>query len=329
MTDPEEAPPASTPTDRPGRESRTDPRTGQDARSPRKFELSPAQVTGSALAAMTGAFLASYLGTAGTVIGAAVGSLIATVGTTAYTWWLRRTSEVVKRTATQVRETGWAARSSSRSCPARAGRAGPTAAGTSRNGASEDEQDAGSGTGDDGPGDDGPVASRRRPVATAPAATGPTAGSGRGTGRGARSRWWPRPSPSSSWADSPSSRAITGKPLSSYTKGGDQTGTSVGHLVGNNPTPTPKPTPTPTPSPTPTPTPSATPTSTDASHRPRRRRPTPSTTPTDLPTPAPPRRSPRRASGARRPPEPGRPEQLGQEKLDQWECRSTPVGCRP
>ena len=74
--------------------------------APTEVRAVPTQVAGSALAAMSGAFLASYLGTAGTIIGAVVGSLVATVGTAAYTWWLRRTSEVVKRTATQVRETG-------------------------------------------------------------------------------------------------------------------------------------------------------------------------------------------------------------------------------
>jgi len=65
--------------------------------------LSPAQVTGSALAAMSGAFLASWLGTTGTLVGAAVGSVVATVGAAIYTHSLRRTSLVVKRTAVQVR----------------------------------------------------------------------------------------------------------------------------------------------------------------------------------------------------------------------------------
>lgn len=71
----------------------------------RTLGLSPAQVAGSALAAVTAAVLASFAGTAGTIIGAAVGSIVATVGAAAYTWWLRRTSEAVRRTAIQVRQT--------------------------------------------------------------------------------------------------------------------------------------------------------------------------------------------------------------------------------
>jgi hypothetical protein len=69
----------------------------------RALGLSPAQVAGSALAAMSGAFFASWLGTTGTLIGAAVGSVVATIGAAIYTHSLRRTGTVVKRTAVQVR----------------------------------------------------------------------------------------------------------------------------------------------------------------------------------------------------------------------------------
>jgi hypothetical protein len=71
---------------------------------PRSLGLSPAQVVGSALAAMSVAFFASWAGTAGTMIGAALGSVIATVGAATYTWSLRRTSEAAKRTAALVRQ---------------------------------------------------------------------------------------------------------------------------------------------------------------------------------------------------------------------------------
>ncbi len=54
-----------------------------------RFGLSPAQITGSALAAMTSALAASTLGVAGTLAGAAVGSLVATVGSAIYTHTLR------------------------------------------------------------------------------------------------------------------------------------------------------------------------------------------------------------------------------------------------
>lgn len=69
-----------------------------------KLSLSTTQVVGSALAAMSVAFFTSWLGTAGTLIGAALGSIIATVGAAAYTWSLRRTSAVVRQTAAQVRQ---------------------------------------------------------------------------------------------------------------------------------------------------------------------------------------------------------------------------------
>ncbi len=71
---------------------------------PRSLGLSPTQVVGSALAAMSVAFFASWAGTAGTMIGAALGSMIFTVGAATYTWSLRRTSEAARRTAALVRQ---------------------------------------------------------------------------------------------------------------------------------------------------------------------------------------------------------------------------------
>ncbi len=70
----------------------------------RSLGLSTAQVAGSALAAMSGAFFASWAGTAGTLMGAAAGSVIATVGAATYTWSLRRTSDAAKRTAALVKQ---------------------------------------------------------------------------------------------------------------------------------------------------------------------------------------------------------------------------------
>lgn len=77
--------------------------TQDDEKKPRTLGLSTAQVSGSALAAMSGAFFASWLGTTGTLIGAALGSVIATVGSAIYAHSLRRTSAAVRRTADQVR----------------------------------------------------------------------------------------------------------------------------------------------------------------------------------------------------------------------------------
>ena len=72
----------------------------------RRLELSTTQITGSALAAMSGAFFASWAGTTGTIVGAALGSVIVTVGAATYTWSLQRTRDAVRRTAAQVRQTG-------------------------------------------------------------------------------------------------------------------------------------------------------------------------------------------------------------------------------
>ncbi|QYC43660.1 hypothetical protein Nocox_30380 [Nonomuraea coxensis DSM 45129] len=62
----------------------------------RNFELSVPQILGSALAAVTAAVAASFLGVAGTVIGAAVMSVASTVGTAVYTHYLKRTGERVR-----------------------------------------------------------------------------------------------------------------------------------------------------------------------------------------------------------------------------------------
>lgn len=65
--------------------------------------LSVTKIAGSALAAITAAVAASYLGVAGTVIGAAVMSVATTVGTDIYTHYLRRTGTKVRQRTTTVR----------------------------------------------------------------------------------------------------------------------------------------------------------------------------------------------------------------------------------
>lgn len=71
-------------------------------RDPR-LGITPAQVAGSALAAISGAVVASWFGTTGTIIGAAAASMIATIGTEAYTWSLRRTGHAVRSQAVRAR----------------------------------------------------------------------------------------------------------------------------------------------------------------------------------------------------------------------------------
>jgi hypothetical protein len=69
--------------------------TAETSRPPR-LELSAAQVAGGALAAITSAVAGSTLGVNGTLAGAAVGSVVATVGGELYTHSLRRTEERVR-----------------------------------------------------------------------------------------------------------------------------------------------------------------------------------------------------------------------------------------
>ena len=68
---------------------------------PRGLNLSGTQVIASVLATLTGAIAASYLGVAGTLIGAAVGSISSTMGTEIYKHYLQRSQERL-RTAGQV-----------------------------------------------------------------------------------------------------------------------------------------------------------------------------------------------------------------------------------
>ncbi len=68
---------------------------------PRGIQLSSAQIIASVLATLTGAVAASYLGVAGTLIGAAVGSIASTMGTEIYKHYLLRSQERL-RAAGQV-----------------------------------------------------------------------------------------------------------------------------------------------------------------------------------------------------------------------------------
>src|SRR5829696_9883951 len=62
----------------------------------RAIDLSPSQVLGGALAAMTAAAIGSRLGAAGTIIGAAGASVVAAVSGALYTASVRHTHEKVK-----------------------------------------------------------------------------------------------------------------------------------------------------------------------------------------------------------------------------------------
>jgi hypothetical protein len=63
---------------------------------PGGLKLSTTQIVASLLATLTGAILASYLGVAGTLVGAAVGSVASTTGTEIYRYSLRRSQQQLK-----------------------------------------------------------------------------------------------------------------------------------------------------------------------------------------------------------------------------------------
>ena len=73
----------------------------------RRVGLSGSQVAASALAAVSSAVAASYLGVAGTVIGAGVGSVIATVCTALYQHSLTRTNERIRKVTPATARPRW------------------------------------------------------------------------------------------------------------------------------------------------------------------------------------------------------------------------------
>ncbi|MCE4948960.1 hypothetical protein LVX13_38610 [Streptomyces albulus] len=81
-----------------------DEKTEADTKQKEKrIDLSLAQVSGSALAAAVAAFLAGQLGVYGTIIGAAVVSIVATTGGTIFQHLFRRTGEQIKEAAVTTR----------------------------------------------------------------------------------------------------------------------------------------------------------------------------------------------------------------------------------
>ena len=211
----------------------------------RRLELSPAQVAGSALAAMSGAVFISWAGTAGTLIGAAAGSVIATVGSATYTWSLRRSRDAARRTAERMRQTALVAN----------GRPRSVAAGPLR----EDQPATETGTVEEPPG-------RRWDLPWGKVALASLAVMVAGM------------------AGITAVEAVTGRSVSSYTGGGDSSSTTLGSVVGSGQQPTKdharKPTKA-TPTETSTPT---TDTGTEAAPTPAPAVPAPSTPATPAPT---------------------------------------------
>jgi hypothetical protein len=70
----------------------------EDDDEPReRFQISAGQVAASSLAAVSAAVVCSFFGVAGTVIGTAIASLVATVGSALYSYSLRRTRARLRR----------------------------------------------------------------------------------------------------------------------------------------------------------------------------------------------------------------------------------------
>ncbi len=79
-----------------------DPDLPDSTESSRFLGLSPVQIGASALAAVTSALAASFFGVAGTLIGAAVGSVVSTVAGAMYAESLRRTRDRLRAAPTVV-----------------------------------------------------------------------------------------------------------------------------------------------------------------------------------------------------------------------------------
>jgi len=185
----------------------------------RTLGLSTAQVVGSVLAAITGAVLASTMGVTGTVIGAAVASLVATIGSAIYTWSLRRTTVAVKKTAAQVRQAALESGPLPRTVAQ-----GPLRTTKERAAASTAEQGPVGPDQDQGPDPDGQQ----------PEEADPDEDSWR------RSIPWGKVLLGSltvtvlALAGITVVEAIAGKPISSVTGGSDSQGTTVGNVTGSD-----------------------------------------------------------------------------------------------
>jgi hypothetical protein len=77
-------------------EAETSNGAGDKQLKAKQLDLSPTQIVGGALAAMTAAALGSQLSVAGTVVGAALASIIAAIAGSLYTASLRRTGDKVR-----------------------------------------------------------------------------------------------------------------------------------------------------------------------------------------------------------------------------------------
>lgn len=179
--------------------------------------ISATQVAGSALAAVSAAVSGSWLGVNGTLIGAAVASIVGTIGSAMYTYSLQRGSHVVRRGAVVPRLRG--------------------PRGLIEDGAAGEQQPPGQ-----------PPASQTPPVRRTPVS---------GLARGWRALPWGRITLGAATVLVVALGTLTvveglaGKPVSSFATGEDGGGTTLGRVVDTGPTEAPVETdpviPTPTP----------------------------------------------------------------------------------
>ena len=87
----------------------TDPGSSPTPERPPRTHQRPSftQVAASALAAVSAALISSTFGVAGTLIGTAIASVMASVGSTLYLASLRRTNDQLRRVAVAARRTDW------------------------------------------------------------------------------------------------------------------------------------------------------------------------------------------------------------------------------
>ncbi|MGY1745136.1 hypothetical protein [Blastococcus sp. SYSU D00695] len=97
--------------------SRPDPTDGPDEQ-PERTRLSPVQIAAGALASVSSAVVASFFGVAGTLIGAALASVISTVTAAVYTNSLARTNARLRQVRGQLSGTARAAQAAAPAGPA-------------------------------------------------------------------------------------------------------------------------------------------------------------------------------------------------------------------
>jgi hypothetical protein len=247
-------------------------------RETKGLDLSVTQLLAGALAAVSSAVAASYFGVAGTLLGAAVGSVIGTVATAVYKHSLARTTEKVREIVPIQTVVLRPLSDTTRRLRANGGNGAPENSPPDGTGAPgphvETVRFAG---GTEAPGHPAMATGSTESAPTdlpdgttvAGAVTGGTPDEAAGTGTGdapAGSRSWARTAVLALAAFALALGVVTAvelignRPLSAWITGNQERGTTVGTVTGGRPASVQRATPPPTPTASPTATPTATPT---------------------------------------------------------------------